>query len=828
MVDVPGNISTTVSIGVGGSVTGSLETIGDHDWYRIQLTAGQSISVALNALSSGGVTDPYLRVYDATGTLLFENDDSGPGLNSLLAFSATSSGTYYIDVGAWDDNYTGAYQLSVSPYTPPPLFTNDQIANQLVNTYWGGPAGAHRFPVSSGGSISVTLTGLTAEGQYLAREALALWSDVTGVRFNEVSAGGQITFDDNEEGAFADANDAGGIISSAHVNVSTDWLTRHGTDLNSYSFQTYIHEIGHALGLGHAGDYNGSARYPFEATFLNDSWATSVMSYFDQGENTYFAGLGFTPTYIVSPMAADILAMSMMYGLSTTTRSGDTTYGFNSNAGRAIFDASRYTNVSYTIFDNGGIDTLNYSGFSANQRIDLNPEAFSNVGNRTGVVTIARGTVIENAIGGAGSDALIGNSVTNALNGGGGNDTLTGGAGNDTLTGGSGNDTFRDTAAGLNGDRIMDFQPGDRIVISDANANGFTFSLNGSVLSFAGGSVVLQGVAGQLAATAAPDGGVELRFAGTTRAAAVPNDFNGDGRSDVLWRNDAGAVTNWLGQLNGGFTSNNANAFSQTDASWRVAGSGDFNGDGRADILWRHSTGSVTDWLGQASGGFTANTGNAFHQAALSWQIAGAGDFNGDGRDDVLWRGDSGLLTSWFGQANGSFTATGPVFLAGAGWQVAGTGDFNGDGRADVLWRHGSGGLTDWLGQASGGFAANSGVHHQVGLNWQVVGTGDFNGDGRDDILWRDSSGALTNWLGQANGGFVANNAAYSQVDRSWHVADTGDFNGDGRDDIAWRNDSGAFTVWHGQLNGAFVNSSASWNNVATSWQVQAADILIA
>ena len=66
----------------------------------------------------------------------------------------------------------------------------------------------------------------------------------------------------------------------------------HG--LNTYAFQTYIHEIGHALGLGHPGNYNGEARYPNDAEFQNDSWAMSIMSYFGQTENTYFAGLGFT------------------------------------------------------------------------------------------------------------------------------------------------------------------------------------------------------------------------------------------------------------------------------------------------------------------------------------------------------------------------------------------------------------------------------------------------------------------------------------------------------------------------------------------------------
>lgn len=195
---------------------------------------------------------------------------------------------------------------------------------------------------------------------------------------------------------------------------------------------------------------NGSGRYPYEAVYLNDSWATSVMSYFDQGESSYFADRGFTPTLLVTPMAADIIAVSQLYGLSTTTRTGDTAYGFNSNAGRDYFNASLYRNVAYTVFDSAGNDTLDYSGFSFAQTINLNWETFSNVGGRIGNVTIARGTIIENAIGGSGNDRLIAN-------------VLSGDYGSDVLTGGLGEDTFRGTAVELSGDTITDFSAGDCI-----------------------------------------------------------------------------------------------------------------------------------------------------------------------------------------------------------------------------------------------------------------------------------------------------------------------------------------------------------------------------
>ncbi len=426
MVDIPGNSTTTRTITVGGTTSDTLEVVGDHDWFRITLTAGQSISVALDGIS---LEDPYLRIYDASGNLLYENDDTNPGIDrdSLLAFTATYTGTYYIDVGAWDENYTGTYQLSVNTYTPPPLATADEIADQLVSGAWGGDE--HHFNVTQGGSITVNLTALTAAGQTLARAALATWTDIIGVNFVEVSSGGQITFDDNEEGAFSSSNWSNGIISSSHVNVSTQWLADYGTGLNTYSFQTYIHEIGHALGLGHAGNYNGSARYPFDALFQNDGWPMSVMSYFSQEENSYFSGQGFDFNYLVTPMMADILAMSALYGLSTTTRTGNDTYFGNFYGAMCILDS-------------GGTDTIYSPWGGPTQLINLNPGTFSNVGGYVGNLSIALGVTIENATSASGNDTLIGNGVDNVLDGGDGNDTLIGGAGNDTLIAIHGNDSL--------------------------------------------------------------------------------------------------------------------------------------------------------------------------------------------------------------------------------------------------------------------------------------------------------------------------------------------------------------------------------------------------
>ena len=311
------------------------------------------------------------------------------------------------------------------------------------------------------------------------------------------------------------------------------------------------------------------------------------------------------------------------------------------------------------------------------------------------------------------------------------------------------------------------------------------------------------------------------------------NDFDGDGRSDILWRHDSGIITNWLATPSGGFVSNWANFNHNIGLQWSVVGTGDFNDDGLQDVLFLGDSGILISWLQTNSSGFQPDWENATI-VTTDWKVVGTADFNGDGHTDILWRNDNGLVTNWLCSSDGTTIVDVPdaTFAANwnnanfnvpAEWSIVGLGDFDGDGRADILWRKEDGQITDWLGQMNGGFSVNSvNASTAVSADWTVVGTGDFNGDGRSDILWRHTDGALTDWLGQDNGGFTANwnNASYF-VDNGWTVAATGDYNGDGRDDILWRYADGTVTDWLGQEDGGFISN---WNNaaitVAGSWHV--------
>jgi serralysin len=380
-------------------------------------------------------------------------------------------------------------------------WTQEQILAQLDTGYhWSGGTITYAFPTSSSGIYGSAelagFQGLNATQQAAATLALQTWDDLIAPDFLEVSSGSSnIEYGTSTTG-----------IGYAHAYLPTTgsvWFNRAYSDLmapqvGAHSFLTYIHETGHALGLDHMGDYNGSGTWT--PSSYQDSGVYSVMSYFGPNwgsGSTSGVGLVAWADWVgadgrlyspQTPMLSDVMALQAMYGAETTTRTGDTTYGFGSTdfgALSAIYNFAVNLHPILTIYDSAGTDTLDLSGWSTSSTIDLAPGAYSSCNSMTNNIAIAYTCAIENAISGAGADTISGNAWSNSLDGGMGNDSLSGGDGDDVLVAGAGNDLID---GGTGNDTVVFSGAFSDYSFSYSVSQGFTF------VGSATGSDIVKGI----------------------------------------------------------------------------------------------------------------------------------------------------------------------------------------------------------------------------------------------------------------------------------------------------------------------------------------------
>lgn len=291
-----------------------------------------------------------------------------------------------------------------------------------------------------------------------------------------------------------------------------------------------------------------------------------------------------------------------------------------------------------------------------------------------------------------------------------------------------------------------------------------------------------------------------------TQTQPVRDDVDGDGKSDLLWQNTGtNQFAYWI--MHG--TAVSRTSVQAIAAGYRIAATGDFNGDGITDLVWTSNARDIWLWIGNGTK-FSAYKIGSY---ASGWTIAGSGDVDGDGHSDLLWLNTS---THRFGYwiMNGTTVVRFHDQAATAGYRVIATDDFNGDGKTDVIWTSNAGDLWLWTGNGTS-FAGASIGHYEAG--WNLTGSGDVNGDGKADLLWHNTT---TNRFGYwiMSGGTVVRFSDQPAM-AGYRVVATGDFNGDGKADVVWTSNARDLRLWTGNgtsFSDALIGSYASGWSVAS------------
>lgn len=287
-------------------------------------------------------------------------------------------------------------------------------------------------------------------------------------------------------------------------------------------------------------------------------------------------------------------------------------------------------------------------------------------------------------------------------------------------------------------------------------------------------------------------------------------DFNGDARADILFRRSTDGLA-LIYFLNGTQLAGTGTV-GTIGLEWQLVGLGDFNGDGRADMLFRRNTdGMLAIYL---MNGSTVIGAQLFGPVGNDWKVVGVGDFNGDGRADFMMRRTSdGALAVYL--MNGFQVIAGQIIgTVGTEWKIQGIIDLNGDGRADFLMRRTSDGM--FAAYLMNGLQLVAGqLIGAVGTEWTVVGLGDFNGDGKGDFMARKgSTGQLAEY--QMNGLQLAAAQVIGAIGTDWTYVGTGDLNIDGRADIVFRRTTGVVSAY--LMNGFQILSSQVVGNLGTDF----------
>ena len=569
---------------------------------------------------------------------------------------------------------------------------------------------------------------------------------------------------------------------------------------------------------------------------------------------------------VIALQDAAVLALDPMAGVTLDGGGKVTLTDYPSNTIEGVGGAAAtLTNVDNTISGSGtftGLTIVNEAGgvieaTGANYQLVID---ISDTLQNSGVLEANGGTLsVDGAVTGGGHIVVTNRGVANFTGALDENATFASGGGTLELAAGDSG-----TISGFAADDIIDLGS----LVYDASASSvsvvagatpdtyvatFTEGASSASLTFAQAT---KATAKEFTLGAASNGGTQINF-GDGSPDAIPYDFNGDGLSDILFRDNSNGET-YLWGMNGTTVAAGAPTGAQVGNNWQIMGVGDFDGDGQVDLLWEYNnTANAADplngisYISLQNGAATAASGSGVvEQLSTNWQVAGVGDFTGNGISDILFRYENAANAAdplngktYIDMMNGSqinWAATGFTSQQETDprWNVVGVADFAGSGHADVLWQYDNtansadplnGTLYEW--QMNGTSVTSAGLlSAQPGsANWTVAGTGDFDGNGTADILFRyedtansaDPLNGIT-YIDFMNGTNVTGGSTTSwQIDNSWQVAGVGDYNGDGKADILFQQASAGQTyIW--EMNGANVAGGGLTNEqTGLGWSVQ-------
>ena len=489
--------STTGVVTVNGSAsTGVINFAADADALKISLVANTSYLFSQNSTSS---VDPYLYLYDSNFSLLDSNDDANGTLNSQIAYTALTTGAFYLGAKAFSTS-VGSYSVSaISVVTPPPPQVSIAATTPSLNEGNSGFTVAS-FTVSlsvampTSASVSWVLAGVGSSPSSPddfsgATSGIVNFSPGVTQQTIQINIIGDTTFEPNEQFTVTLSSPSSGL-SMGQASATTTILD----DDDDYSFDSSTTGVVTVNGSASTGVINFAAdadalkislvantSYLFSQNstssvdpylYLYDS-NFSLLDSNDDANGTLNSQIAYTAlTTGAFYLGAKAFSTSVgSYSVSAISQSAingttgnDTINGtfvcdtINGLAGNDTInglnaDDNLYGGDGNDILDGGsgndlldgglGTDTASYAGTTTSVNVDLR---LANIGQNTIGAGIDQLVSIENLIGGLGGDTLHGDSLSNYIDGADGDDLIDGGEGNDTLIGGN-NGTAGDTVS---------------------------------------------------------------------------------------------------------------------------------------------------------------------------------------------------------------------------------------------------------------------------------------------------------------------------------------------------------------------------------------------